>query len=322
MHARKTPKENVFRYGVCFYLLDLDELPELDRRVRLFGWNRRNVVSLHDRDHMDMRAYLAEHGVEADRIAPDELARARLRVQPGQLLLLLPGRRARLHRRRGQQHLRRAAPLPPLTREPGHGERRLSYRHDKKLHVSPFFGLDQSYQWWFSEPGEQLDVRIDLSEGRARPFFATLTGKRRPLTTGRGTRAHPLSADAAAGHGPDPPPGRAALAEARAVLPQAAVRARRGIGEEVTEVLRELPAGRRIGAGLAERAAIRALDRIEHGALELRLPGGHVYRAGTGDPIAVTVTSNDVFRRLARSPASASASPTPQATGTPTTCPA
>ena len=48
MHARKTPKENVFRYRVCFYLLDLDELPELDRRVRLFGWNRRNVVSLHE----------------------------------------------------------------------------------------------------------------------------------------------------------------------------------------------------------------------------------------------------------------------------------
>ena len=68
MHARKTPKENVFRYRVCFYLLDLDELPELDRRVRLFGWNRRSLVSLHDRDHLDVRAYLAEHGIEADRI--------------------------------------------------------------------------------------------------------------------------------------------------------------------------------------------------------------------------------------------------------------
>ncbi|HEY6068416.1 MAG TPA: hypothetical protein VIU81_06940, partial [Gaiellaceae bacterium] len=70
----------------------------------------------------------------------------------------------------------------------------------------------------------------------------------------------------------------------------------------MTEVLRELPAGRRIGVRLAESAAIRALGRIEHGALELRLPGGRVYRAGTGDPIVVTVTSNDLFRRLARSP--------------------
>ena len=70
----------------------------------------------------------------------------------------------------------------------------------------------------------------------------------------------------------------------------------------MTEVLRELPAGRGIGAHLAESAAIRALGRIEHGALELRLPGGRVYRTGTGDPIVVTVTSNDLFRRLARSP--------------------
>src|SRR6185369_216665 len=100
--------------------------------------------------------------------------------------------------------------------------------------------------------------------------------------------ASPVPADAVAGDRPDPPPGRATLAEARAVLPQAAVRARRGIGEDVTEVLRELPAGRRIGAGIAESVAIRALGRIEHGALELRLPGGRVYRAGTGDPIVVT----------------------------------
>ena len=37
MHARTTPKQNVFRYRVCFYLLDLDELPELDRRLRLLA---------------------------------------------------------------------------------------------------------------------------------------------------------------------------------------------------------------------------------------------------------------------------------------------
>ena len=67
MHARKTPKENVFRYRVCFYLLDLDELPS-HRRLRLFGWNRRGPVSLHDRDHLDARPTLAGHGIEADRI--------------------------------------------------------------------------------------------------------------------------------------------------------------------------------------------------------------------------------------------------------------
>jgi cyclopropane-fatty-acyl-phospholipid synthase len=70
----------------------------------------------------------------------------------------------------------------------------------------------------------------------------------------------------------------------------------------VTEALRELPAGRRVGSRLAESAALRALGRIEHGALELRLPGGGVHRGGSGDPIVVNVTSDHLFRRIARSP--------------------
>ena len=262
------------------------------------------MVSLHDRDHLDVGAFLAEHGIEADRI----LLLTNLRVlgyvfNPVSFFYCYQGDELACIVAEVSNTFGERLPylLSPENRDMG--ERRLSYRHDKKLHVSPFFGLEQSYQWWFSEPGEQLDVRIDLGEGGARPFFATLTGTRRPLTSGTLARAlHPLSADAVAGDRPDPLPGGEALAEARAVLPQAAVRARRGIGETVTEVLRELPAGRRVGAGLAERAAIRALGRVEHGALELHLPGGRVYRAGTGDPIVVTVTSNDVFRRLARSP--------------------
>ena len=52
LHARTRPARNVFRYPVCFYGLDLDELPELARRIRLFGYNRRNVVSFRDGDHL------------------------------------------------------------------------------------------------------------------------------------------------------------------------------------------------------------------------------------------------------------------------------
>ena len=190
MHARKTPKENVFRYRICFYLLDLDELPELDLRVRLFGWNRRGLVSLHDRDHMDVRAYLVEHGVKADRI----LLLTNLRVlgyvfnpvsffycyMAGDLACIV----AEVSNTFGERF---PYLLSPENRDTS--ERRLSYRHDKKLHVSPFFGLDQNYQWWFSEPGERLDVRIDLIEGRTRPFFAALTGHRRPLTDATLARA-------------------------------------------------------------------------------------------------------------------------------------
>ena len=184
MHARTTPKDNVFRYRVCFYLLDLDELPLLDSRVRLFGWNRRSVASLHDGDHLDVRAYLAEHGIEADRI----LLLTNLRVlgyvfnpvsffycyARGELICIV----AEVSNTFGERH-----PYLLSSRNQDTHESRLSYRHEKRLHVSPFFGLEQSYQWWFSEPGERLGVRIDLTEGDERLFYATLTGTRRQLTS-------------------------------------------------------------------------------------------------------------------------------------------
>ena len=53
VHVRRAPARHVFRYPVSYWLFDLDELPELERRLQLFSWNRRNLVTLHDRDHFD-----------------------------------------------------------------------------------------------------------------------------------------------------------------------------------------------------------------------------------------------------------------------------
>ena len=53
--------------------------------------------------------------------------------------------------------------LPELLRGGG-----LRYEHDKRLHVSPFFGLDQRYRYAFSEPGESLYARIEV-HGRLGP---------------------------------------------------------------------------------------------------------------------------------------------------------
>ena len=47
------------------------------------------------------------------------------------------------------------------------GERR--YEHEKRLHVSPFFGLDQSYEYAFSEPEDEVWARIHVREDRAPP---------------------------------------------------------------------------------------------------------------------------------------------------------
>lgn len=53
---------------------------------------------------------------------------------------------------------------------------------EKVFHVSPFFGMDQSYRWAFTLPGETLTVSmVNVEQGRE-VFSASLKMRRRPLT--------------------------------------------------------------------------------------------------------------------------------------------
>ena len=42
------------------------------------------------------------------------------------------------------------------------------YAHDKALHVSPFFGMDQTYRFSFTEPGERVHAAGRPHRGRRR----------------------------------------------------------------------------------------------------------------------------------------------------------
>jgi hypothetical protein len=55
---------------------------------------------------------------------------------------------------------------------------------DKQLHVSPLMGMDHSYDWRLTEPGEQLLVHIESGdrERGTKAFDATLSLRRREMT--------------------------------------------------------------------------------------------------------------------------------------------
>ena len=141
------------------------------------------------------------------------------------------------------------------------GERAV-FETDKRLHVSPFMPMDQSYTWWFSEPGREARDPDGRPRDGTRDFHATLTARRVPLTTAAlrprlvryplMPRARPRA---------DPLAGRAALAEADAVPSQAAVRAGQGLGETM-----------RIAADVARRLSFRALSALQGGEVVLRYP--------------------------------------------------
>ena len=184
MHARRAPARNVFRYPVSYWLFDLDELPELERRLRLFSVNRPDVVSLRDRDHFDGTAPLKQAVI--DFAGDHSIERVLMLTQPrvlgyvfnpvsfywcyrgdGSLACMV----AELNNTFGER-------LAEVLRGP-----QLRYEHHKRLHVSPFFGLDHSYEYAFSQPGDEVWARIHVrDEGGARPLTAVLHGRRRELT--------------------------------------------------------------------------------------------------------------------------------------------
>ena len=183
MHARRTPKRNVFRYPVSYFLFDLDELPELERRVRFFSYNGRALVTLRDADHFGGGALKDEViALTGDASIVRVLMLAQPRVlgyvfnpvtfywcyrADGSLACMV----AELNNTFGER-------LPEVLRGP-----ELRYEQRKRLHVSPFFGLDQSYEYAFSQPGDEVWARIHVREddGR-RPLTAVLHARRRELT--------------------------------------------------------------------------------------------------------------------------------------------
>jgi len=175
---------HVFRYPVSYWLFDLDELPELERRLRLFSVNRPNVVSLRDRDHFDGATPLKQSVL--DLAGDPSVERVLMLTQPrvlgyvfnpvsfywcyggdGSLACVV----AELNNTFGER-------LPEVLRGP-----ELRYEHRKRLHLSPFFGLDQTYEYAFSQPGDGVWARIHVRDrDGARPLTAVLHGRRRELT--------------------------------------------------------------------------------------------------------------------------------------------
>ena len=340
MHARTVPTRNVFRYPVCFYGLDLDELPELDRRIALFGYNRRNVVTFRDGDHLgdparpvkeNVLAFLAGRGIDLGPGGRVTLI-TNLRLlgyvfnpvsyfycyrADGELAAIV----AEVSNTFGERH----PYLLTSDNQVKDGARRV-YEHPKRMHVSPFFGMDQTYRFSFTEPGEKVHAGVGIIEGDAAAVLGR-ADRRAPAAhqRGAGPRPHALPTDVAAGDRTHPLAGGEARNEEGALPSEAAVLPGQGsrpapepsgavatleppardggtVGSGRTS-LRPLPPARRSPfTPLARRAALWGLGNPVRGRIRLELPDGTVRHGGdpaTGPEITVTVNSKNLWRRLA-----------------------
>lgn len=189
-HARLDPLRHSFSYRVFYGLFDIDELESLDRDLRWFSIDRFNLVGFNRGDHGPADGSALRPWVE------DVLEGAGVGLEGGPIYLLAMPRilghvfnplaiwycygpdddlRAVIHEVRntfGDRHCY-VVPVEPES---------LSHRFDKELHVSPFNGMDQSYRFSLTEPGERLTVSIEQSEGNQPVLRAGMALSRLPTT--------------------------------------------------------------------------------------------------------------------------------------------
>ena len=189
MHRRLRPRPHQFRYRVFSLLLDLDELPELDRRLKFFAWNRFGLFSFQDRDHGDggslkswLDTLLRDAGIAADgprrvlcypRILGyvfNPLSVWFCHDHDGALKAIV----YEVHNTYGERH---------FYVLPAEGSAKIvSHACVKDFYVSPFLSRDCRYFFRIRPPGEKVAVVIHEKEKGAPMLDASFTGKRRALT--------------------------------------------------------------------------------------------------------------------------------------------
>jgi DUF1365 family protein len=218
MHHRFTPKAHRFIYRIFLFAIDLDELPDLHRRLRFFSVDRANVFSFRQSDYLRLDGPV--HNATAPAGLPPAGAPLKERVAAflrGHGLDLAGGRVVLVTLPRLFGHIfnpvsfyfcfdRHGAPLAAIaevtntfheTKPYLLGPDRLAsagpdgspaafrHREPKFFYVSPFSDVDVAFDFRLPVPAERLAIRIDDYTGPDRTLTSTLTGRREPLTSGR-----------------------------------------------------------------------------------------------------------------------------------------
>ena len=208
MHKRLIPFRHRLDYRVFSLYLDLDELPALSRRLRLFSHNRWNLFSFQDRDHAArdgtglrpwIERQLAEAGIDLEGGPVRLLCFPRIlgyvfnpltiwfcHHRSGRLAAILYEVRNTFGEKHGY-----LLPVDP-HREPGTPIRQSC---DKGFYVSPFIGMVATYHFRLVEPDERLAVLIRQWTPEGELLVASQLGRRESLSDASLLRvflSHPL----------------------------------------------------------------------------------------------------------------------------------
>jgi DUF1365 family protein len=184
-----------FTHDVWYLALDLDEIPEVDQRLRLLSFNRRNLLEIRDADHLDRRGgdlreaigrRLRVHGLDPSELRVTLIAYPRVvgyvfnpvsfylcHDRADVLRLVL----AEVHNTHGGREVYDFLPV-------GEGGPVFHGAQYKRMYVSPFIASDARYELLVWEDRDHLSITIRETEGDDATLFARLQVRRVPLTNG------------------------------------------------------------------------------------------------------------------------------------------
>ncbi|MGO4440190.1 DUF1365 domain-containing protein [Rhizobium sp. RAF56] len=195
LHVRHRPHAHRLRYRVFSLLLDLDELSDLSKSLRFFGYNSAAVFSFWDRDHGlgeagGLNAWLSERLEDAGISSAD--MRIRVLCYPrifGYVFnpltvyfceALSGDCRAILYEVSNTFGERHTYIIP--VEHGGAGVERHTCR--KRMYVSPFMPMDCTYGFDVRPPGEEVRIGIHEEDADGPLFFASFHGRRKALSDG------------------------------------------------------------------------------------------------------------------------------------------
>jgi uncharacterized protein len=191
VHKRIAPVRHRLRYRVFNLFADVDELPELGRKLRWFSYNRFNLFSLHDCNHgpgdgisiavhVHALARSAKNGGAVNRIFMFCYPRVLGYVFNPLTVYYCFDRAERLvvmiyevNNTFGERH---------TYVIPVEGEYHQSCR--KTFYVSPFNRVEGRYSFRFAPPGDGLKLGVALRTADGPCLNAYFAGTRQPLTDG------------------------------------------------------------------------------------------------------------------------------------------
>ncbi|MBN8903596.1 MAG: hypothetical protein BGO51_07655 [Rhodospirillales bacterium 69-11] len=192
-HRRLRPAHHHLRYPMLTMLLDLEELPLLSRRLRLFAHDRAAAFTFRTRDHGDGSATpLAVQVATLLRQAGLDPTGGRIRVLCMPRILgfvfnpltvyfchAADGRvQAMLYEVNNTFGQRHTYLIPVAAAADG----AIRQSCDKRFHVSPFMDMALTYRFRVSPPGEALGMSVTAEDANGPVLVAALAARRRPLT--------------------------------------------------------------------------------------------------------------------------------------------